>query len=251
LKKVTIITATFNSANTVKDTLQSVVFQDYPSIEHIIIDGLSKDETLSIIETFPHINSCISEPDKGLYDAMNKGISLATGDIIGILNSDDFYTHPKVLSNVVSLMEKTGAAILYADLEYVHPMQTSKVVRCWKAGAYQSDCFLHGWMPPHPTLFVRREVYEQYGGFNLNLQFSADYELMLRFIHRYGLAPEYLPEVIVRMRTGGVSNSSFKNRWKANREDKLAWSLNGIQPHIYTTWLKPFLKIRQYFPESE
>ena len=244
---VTIITATFNSASTLRDTLQSVGNQDYPHLEHLIVDGVSKDETLDIARSFGHIQRIVSEPDKGLYDAMNKGIGLAQGDVIGILNSDDFYTHPQVIRKVAGTLESTGADMVYADLDYIHPVNTTKVLRHWKAGKYEQGMFLNGWMPPHPTLFVRRKVYEQYGCFNIDLRFSADYELMLRFIHRFGAKVSYIPEVTVKMRAGGVSNASLSNRLKANKEDRLAWEINGLQPHFYTRYLKPLSKIRQYF----
>jgi len=247
MTKISIITATYNSAATLPDTLRCMGEQDYPNIEHILIDGVSKDATLEIARGFPHLSRIYSEPDHGIYDTMNKGLRLATGDVIGILNSDDFYTHPEVLSRVMAQMERTGAEMLYADLEYVQALNTDRVVRHWKAGDYRHGHFLRGWMPPHPTLFVRREVYEKYGGFNTHLRLSADYELMLRMLHRHRVSVCYLPEVIVRMRTGGVSNANFRNRWRANREDRLAWQINGLQPRFYTRYMKPLSKIGQYF----
>ena len=243
---ISIITATYNSAATLPDTLASVAAQDYPHIEHIIVDGLSKDATLELARACPHVSRIISEADKGLYDAMNKGIAAAKGDIIGILNSDDFYTHPEVISRVVAQMEALGADLLYADLEYVDPLDTSKVVRNWKSSAYKKNKFLQGWMPPHPTLFVRREVYAQFGVFNLDFRFAADYELMLRMLHKHGVSVCYLPETIVQMRAGGLSNASLRNRWKANREDKRAWLVNALKPRFYTIWMKPLSKIGQY-----
>jgi len=244
---VTIITATYNSASTLSDTLKSVENQDYPHIQHLIVDGASTDNTLEIARSFPYVHRMISEPDKGLYDAMNKGIGLAEGDVIGILNSDDFYAHPAVISKVVETLQTSGADMVYADLEYVHPIEITKVIRHWKAGKYEDGLFLNGWMPPHPTLFVRREVYEKFGCFNTSLRFSADYELMLRLIHRYGVKVSYIPEVTVKMRAGGLSNASLSNRLKANKEDRLAWEINGLQPHFYTRYLKPLSKIKQYF----
>ena len=237
--KISLLTPTFNSAATIRDTLESVRLQDYPHIEHIIIDGGSRDRTLEIVAEYPHVRRVISEPDQGLYDAMNKGIGLATGDVVGIINSDDFYVHHQVLSQVNSLLESTGADALYGDLEYVDAINTATVVRRWRAGAYKTNLFLRGWMPPHPTFFVRREMYALYGGFNTALRYSADYELMLRFLHQHQIPVCYLPEVLVRMRTGGLSNASFSNRLRANREDRQAWALNGLQPPFYTLYLKP------------
>ncbi len=244
--KISIITPTFNSAATVRDTLSSIRMQDHPDIEHIIIDGGSKDLTREILAEYNHISTVISEPDRGLYDAMNKGIRLATGDVVAILNSDDFYTHPQVVSRAVAMLKQTGAAALYADLEYVHAVRTSRVIRTWKAGPYRLDNFQWGWMPPHPTFFVRRQVYEQYGLFDLSLRFSADYELMLRFLVRHHIPVCYLPEVTVRMRAGGASNASLRNRLRANLEDRRAWAMNDLRPRFYTLFLKPISKLGQW-----
>ncbi|MBX2890009.1 MAG: glycosyltransferase [Saprospiraceae bacterium] len=244
--KLSIVTPTFNSAATIRDTLESVQMQDHLDVEHIIIDGVSNDPTLEILADYPHVSKVISEPDRGLYDAMNKGVLLATGDVVGILNSDDYYTHAQVLSRVAALLEQTGADALYADLEYVAANDTSRVVRCWKSGHFHPNSFHKGWMPPHPTFFVRRYLYEQYGLFKPELRFSADYELMLRFILKHHISVCYLPEVTVKMRTGGASNANLRNRFLANREDRLAWKMNGLRPKFYTLYLKPLLKIPQY-----
>jgi glycosyltransferase len=246
--KVTLITATYNSAATIRDTLDCIAAQDYPDIEHLIIDGVSKDATLAIVAEYPHVARVICEPDKGLYDAMNKGVQAASGEVIGILNSDDFYPHPQVISRVVALMEKTGADALYADLDYVDAENTDAIVRSWKSQPYHQRLFQQGWMPPHPTFFVRKGVYEQYGGFNTQLRFAADYELMLRFLLRHGVSVCYLPEVVTKMRMGGLSNAAWKNRLKANREDREAWRLNGLQPRWYTIVMKPLRKIGQFLP---
>jgi glycosyltransferase involved in cell wall biosynthesis len=245
--KISIITATYNSANTVRDTLECIANQHYRKVEHIIVDGLSKDNTLDIVREFPHVAKLISESDKGIYDAMNKGIQLAQGDIIGILNSDDFYAHPHVLSKVAEAFADPAVQTVYADLQYVHPVQTEKVVRTWKAGRYRKKSFYYGWMPPHPTFFVRREIYEQFGLFNLSLRSAADYELMLRILCKHECSAKYIPEILVKMRAGGMSNASFKNRIRANREDALAWKLNNIEPYFFTVFMKPVRKIRQLF----
>jgi glycosyltransferase len=244
---VTIITATYNSASTIRDTLQSVASQDYPRIEHVIIDGRSSDQTLSIVNEFPHVSRVISEKDAGIYDAMNKGIHHSSGDIIGILNSDDFYVDTTVVSRIVQCMQDENTDTLYADLVYVRPSQTSKIVRTWIAGKFESRKFLFGWMPPHPTFFVRRKVYEQYGVFNTKLRSAADYELMLRVLYKAGVSVSYLPRVIVRMRAGGMSNASIRNRIKANLEDREAWRVNHLQPYFYTSLLKPIRKLTQFF----
>src|SRR4030095_6676776 len=174
--RVSIITVSFNSSKTIHDTLNSVAMQDYPNIEHILIDGLSTDNTIEIANSFPHVKHMITEKDDGIYDAMNKGLKLATGEIIGILNSDDFYVSKKVISDIVTHFQKAKSDSLYADLVYVHPENTQKVVRTWIAGYYNPRKFLFGWMPPHPTFFVRKEVYEQWGNFYTKLKSAADYE---------------------------------------------------------------------------
>jgi glycosyltransferase involved in cell wall biosynthesis len=244
--KISVITATWNSASTVRDTLQSVATQEYPDIEHIIMDGRSTDATLDIVGQFPHVAKLVSEKDKGIYDAMNKGIAHATGEIIGILNSDDFYMNGSVLSHVARVFEHSGCGAVYGDLLYVDPADTNKIIRYWRSGAYRKGAFKWGWMPPHPTFFVRRDVYEQYGTFNLNLGTAADYELMLRFVHKYGVHMVYLPEVLVRMRNGGASSASVGARWRANRRDREAWRVNGLKPFWFTVYLKPLRKLRQY-----
>lgn len=246
MTKVTIITATYNSASTVKDTLASIDAQVYPNIEHLVIDGCSKDATLSIVQEFGHVSHLICEPDRGIYDAMNKGIRLATGDIIGILNSDDFYPDSDVIADVVKHFEETGCDALYADLIYVDPEKTTKIVRKWRSGNFSRDNFLTGWMPPHPTFFVKKSVYERLGCFDTRLRSAADYELLLRFLYINKIATSYLPRVLVHMRSGGMSNRSFRNRIKAHLEDYRAWSFNGIRPKWYTVVMKPIRKVFQY-----
>ncbi len=243
---VSIITVCFNSGETIDSTLKSVAMQDYPHIEHIIIDGLSRDNTLDIVSHYPHVSTVITEKDQGIYDAMNKGIRTATGDIIGILNSDDFYANPQVITAVVEAMTKESADALYADLLYVSSSDANKKIRRWTSGPYKKNKFLFGWMPPHPTFFVRKKWYDQAGSFNLQLKSAADYELMLRFLYRYNISVTYLPRIIVKMRAGGNSNASWSNRIRANREDRKAWELNELKPYFFTLWLKPVRKIPQF-----
>ncbi|KIC94656.1 glycosyltransferase family 2 protein [Flavihumibacter solisilvae] len=244
--KISIITATYNSSATVRDTLESVKCQTYKSVEHIIVDGLSTDLTLDIVRHFPHVHKIISEKDKGIYDAMNKGIAMCSGDIIGILNSDDIYANSHVLEKVAAAFESESIDALYADLFYVDHADTDKVIRYWKSGKFQPKSFYYGWMPPHPTFFVRKKLYDQFGGFNLSLRSSADYELMLRFLLKNNVPATYLPETIVKMRVGGMSNHNLANRFKANREDRIAWQLNGLEPYFFTIPLKPLRKLGQY-----
>ena len=245
--KVSIITISYNSAETIEDTIKSVVGQDYPNIEYIIIDGASKDETLSIIGKYKDkIAKVVSERDKGIYDAMNKGVENATGDIIGILNSDDYYYDESVISEVVRLFEKENTDGLYADLVYVDRADSDKVIRYWKSGEYQPGKFLKGWMPPHPTFFVKKEVYEKFGLYSTDLRSAADYEFMLRVIHKHNISLSYMPRILTKMRVGGMSNVSLKNRWKANMEDRRAWKINGLKPKWYTLTVKPLSKILQF-----
>jgi len=248
--KVSIITATYNSATTVADTLLSVEKQTFlPNIEHIIIDGVSKDNTLKIVQHFKHVHQVISEKDKGIYDAMNKGIQNATGDIIGILNSDDFYAHENVIEEIAKLFETTNCDAVYGDLIFVHPEKSNRILRKWIAGNFSPKQVLRGWMPPHPTFFVRKEVYEKYGMFNTNFISSADYELLLRFLYVHKIKVEYLKDVLVHMRSGGQSTKSFKNRIRAHKEDYMAWKVNNLKPKWYTLMMKPARKIKQFlFP---
>jgi glycosyltransferase involved in cell wall biosynthesis len=244
--KISVITATYNSAATVRDTLACIARQTHPDIEHIIVDALSKDNTLDIVKEFPHVAKTISEKDKGLYDAMNKGVQLATGEVIGILNSDDFYTSEQVLSKVAEAFADDSVEAVYGDLQYVKQDDISKVTRTWKAGRYKKKYFHYGWMPPHPTFFVRSNLYRRAGLFNTALRSAADYELMLRMLVKYEANARYIPEVLVKMRDGGLSNASLANRLRANREDREAWKLNGLKPYFFTRWLKPLRKVFQF-----
>lgn len=244
--KVSIITATYNSAATIRDTLESVRNQSYPDIEHILVDGASRDDTVDIIKSYPHVAKWVSEKDRGIYDAMNKGIRMTTGDIIGILNSDDFYADHTVLAKVVEGLQEDNNHCLYGDLQYIKANDPQKVVRTWRSGQFKRKSFLYGWMPPHPAFFVKREVYDRVGLFNTALKSSSDYEIMLRILYKNRYQAQYIPEVLVKMRTGGMSNASLKNRWRANREDRLAWAMNGMRPPFFTMILKPLRKVSQF-----
>ena len=286
--KISIITATFNAGAILQHCLISVTNQKrgtgackkengitfvekyYSSeTEHLLLDGGSTDNTLEIAHQYLHIAHVISEPDKGIYDAMNKGIRLATGEIIGILNADDFYADSRVLERVANAFEDRELDACYGDLVYIdyksgngqctigngqenpspmsHRQSPYQILRYWKSGSFHSDKFKWGWMPPHPTFFVRRRVYEKYGLFNLNLGSAADYELMLRFLYKHRIKVAYIPEVLICMRAGGVSNASLSNRLKANRMDRRAWEVNGLKPYPWTLMMKPIRKIPQYW----
>jgi glycosyltransferase involved in cell wall biosynthesis len=245
--KVSIITVVFNGVSTINHCIESVLKQDFDSIEYIIIDGNSKDGTKEVVESYGgKIQKFLSEPDKGIYDAMNKGIKLATGDLIGILNADDFYASDTVISEVVKTVTKNDADACYGDLNYVDAQDESVIKRKWISGKYKPNSFLMGWMPPHPTFFLKRNCYEKYGNFRLDMGSAADYELMLRMIFKHSIKLAYVPSVIVKMRTGGVSNSNFQNRLDANKNDRKAWKINGLKPYPFTLWLKPARKILQF-----
>jgi glycosyltransferase len=246
IRVISIITATLNSSRTFRDCLDSVRIQQ-GEFEQIIIDGVSTDATAEIARAYPHVTKFVSEPDRGIYDAMNKGIAAASGDIIGILNADDFYAHADVLEKVRQVFQDPAIDSCYGDLVYVDPEDTGTIVRYWRSGAFRKNSFHWGWMPPHPTFFVRRRVYEQYGGFNLELGSAADYDLMLRFLVKHRISTAYIPEILTKMRAGGVSNRSVKNRLKANLMDRRAWEINGLRPYLLTQLLKPMRKIGQFF----
>lgn len=244
---ISIITATLNTGETLSDCLDSVIRQDM-DVEHIVVDGQSTDQTLQVVEQYrDSIAKVISEPDQGIYDAMNKGLSLAGGEVIGLLNADDYYPSPDILSRVAGVFENPDIDACYGDLCYLDGRDPSKVVRYWQAGEYQPRQFYWGWMPPHPTFFVRRSAYEKHGLFNLALGSAADYEIMLRLLLKHGLKAEYIPQVLVHMRTGGVSNATLANRLAANRMDKKAWVVNDLKPYPWTLWAKPMRKIGQWF----
>ncbi len=245
--RVSVITAVFSNKAFVTDAIESVLTQKNVDIEYIIVDGGSKDGTVEIVKSYgSRIHKFISEPDEGVYFALNKGIEMATGDIIALLHSDDFYAHPFVLSQVVEAFEKTNCDAVYSNLYYVKSNNINKIIRLWDSGDYKENSFFEGWMPPHPAFFAKRSVYQNFGSFNTTLKSAADYELMLRLIFKNKISLQYLPKFFVKMRTGGASNRSLLNRIKANMEDRKAWQINGLQPKWYTLVLKPLIKLFQY-----
>ena len=226
--KITIITVCFNSAATLADTIDSVAAQDYADKEHVIIDGASSDATLSIIRSAPSVSRYISEPDNGIYDAMNKGLALAEGDVIGFLNADDFYADPTILSQVAAVFSDPVIDACYADLVYVDQLDISRIVRYWRSQPYTNGLFQRGWMPAHPTFFVRSNCYRALGGFDLNFRRQADFELTMRYLCVNQLKSRYIANIWVKMRMGGVSNNSVLGVIKGNLEAYQACRKHGI-----------------------
>lgn len=227
--RVSIITVCYNSVATLGDTLASVAAQDHPDVEHIVIDGGSTDGTQALVEREGrHVKVFVSEPDKGIYDAMNKGIRRATGDIVGFINADDFYPSSDVLSSVAGVFEDPGIEVCYGDLCYVRQDDTSRIVRYWQSSDFRPGLFLRGWCPPHPTFFARREVYARHGLFDLRYRIAADVEIMSRFLEVARVRARYLPKLLVKMRMGGTTNRSLGNIWRQNREIADALKSHGL-----------------------
>jgi glycosyltransferase involved in cell wall biosynthesis len=244
--KVSIITVVFNGQDTIKDTVKSVLAQDYPDVEYIIIDGASTDGTMKIIHSYSdRIARIVSEPDQGIYDAMNKGIKLATGDVVGILNSDDFYASSDVISTVVQQFEISQADSVFGDLIFVKPDSLDQVVRYYSSAKFHPKQFAAGWMPAHPTFFVKRWAYEQHGLFKTDYEIASDYELLIRFLAKHQLSYRYIPKVMVKMRAGGVSTKNLRSNWVLNREIVRGCAENGIQTNMIRVLSKYFTKVFQ------
>lgn len=244
---ISIITITFNSAITLRDTIQSVFSQSYPNIEYIIIDGSSTDDTVSIIREFePQFNGrmrWISEPDKGLYDAMNKGIRIATGDIVGIINSDDFYHRTDIITKVVESFQDTHTQAVYGDVRFVNPDNLDKTVRYYSSKNFSPRRFRFGFMPAHPTFFTYRKYFEEFGYYKTDYKIAADYELLIRFLYTHHLKSKYLLLDFMKMRTGGASTASIKSNLLLNKEIVRACRENGIWTCLPLLFLKYFIKM--------
>ncbi|MDP3857582.1 MAG: glycosyltransferase family 2 protein [Stagnimonas sp.] len=226
--KISLITVCYNSAATLRETLESVAAQTHPDIEHIIIDGGSRDATLDLVRQHRrHAGPLVSEPDRGIYDAMNKGLALASGEVVGFLNSDDVLAGPDVLARIAGVFASPATDACYGDLVYVSARDPDRIVRYWRSRPYQAGLCRRGWMPAHPTFYVRRRIYQQHGGFDDSLSIAADFEICLRLLEVQRLPVTYLPGVLVRMRTGGASNASLRNIVRANREVSRALRKHG------------------------
>lgn len=249
--KISVITVTRNNLTTLKQTLASVAEQTYAHKEHWVIDGASTDGTVEYLKQiqldpqYAHL-FWISEQDHGIYDAMNKGIKQIHGEVFGFLNADDFFTHPQVLTKLAAVFQTNHVDAVYGDLDYVYPDKTYKIFRKWRSKEVSKNAFLWGWMPAHPTFYMKKKYVKLHGGFRLDLGSAADYEFMLRYLYKYNIKSKHLPEVMVKMRTGGASNESLKGRWKANQMDRKAWIVNGLKPLPFTHIAKPARKVFQF-----
>lgn len=246
--KVSLITITYNSETTITDTLKSVLTQTYSNIEYLIIDGNSKDNTLSIIKKYEYqFNGrmkWISEPDEGLYDAMNKGIQMATGDIIGILNSDDFFTSNNVLQKIATTFKKNkNLDAIYGDIHFVHPDNLQKCVRYYSSKIFKRSLMRLGFIPAHPSFYLRKECFEKYGLYKTNYKIAADFEFLLRVILKHNIRTQYIPMDMVTMRTGGASTSGIKSHIQIMKEHLRAFRENGIYTNILLLSLRYFYKI--------
>jgi glycosyltransferase involved in cell wall biosynthesis len=245
--KVSIITVTMNSEKYLSDCINSVRRQNYRDIEHIIIDGKSTDGTLNIIhQNLNHISYWISETDRGMYDAINKGLEMATGDVVGILNSDDMFATADAVKSIVDCFETTGTDSVYGDLVYVDACNTQKILRYWKGVSYKRSRFRYGWMPAHPTFYMRRELIDQYGIYENHYYTAADYEFMARYLFLHKVSSRYIDTMLVKMRSGGISNENLKSRLRANRRDFLAMRKNKIPFSFFVSILKPLIKLPQF-----
>jgi len=243
--KISIITVCLNSVLTIRDTFESVLNQSYSDIDYIVVDGKSTDGTISIIKEYEQkFNGrmyWISEPDNGLYDAMNKGIKMSKGEIIGVLNSDDCYASYDVLAQIVDTISSKNTDSCYGNLLYV---KNNKPFRFWRANKIKS--FKLGWMPPHPSLFIKKNIYEKFGCYRLDCGSAADYELMLRFFEKEKITTQWINELFVIMRIGGISNKSIISRIKTYNDDKKGWIINNLSPFFLTFFMKKIIKIPQY-----
>jgi len=251
--RVSIVTVCFNAAPTIQNTVQSVRAQRYRDLEHIVVDGGSTDGTQDLVAKHNgRISKFVSEPDEGIYDAMNKGIRLAQAEFVAFLNADDMYADDRVISDVVAAAEAGDVDAVYGDLLYVRCDDTSRVVRYWKAGEYLPGAFRLGWVPPHPTFFCRRSLFEKFGAFDADYRLAGDFELMLRLIEKQRIRVGYIPRPLVRMRVGGRANT-VSGVLRGNREILRAFAVNGLKPAPGFFWRKPLVKVGQFLrrPKAE
>jgi len=245
--KISVITVCYNSAATIADTLDSVAQQSWPQVEHIIIDGASTDGTLNIVKSRgERVTRFVSGPDKGIYDAMNKGIAMATGDVIGLLNADDVYADADVLSRVAQKFEDSNVEAVYGDVVFFKPENPDKIIRRYNSGRFSPDKLAWGWMPSHPALFLRREVYARVGPFNTSYRIAGDFDFIIRAFGSGQLRYEYIPEVWVKMRAGGISTGGLRNTLLLNKEVLQSCRNNGIKTNIFKILSKYPAKLLEF-----
>ena len=242
--KISIITITFKAEATLERTLNSVLNQSYKNIEQIIVDGDSKDKTLEICKKFPHISKIISEQDKGVYDAFNKGLNLATGDIIGFLNADDVFYSENSVQEIVNAFSNNETDIVYGNLDYIN--DEGKVIRNWISKPYKKDLMKKAWMPAHPTFYCKKEVYNRLGSYNDSFKIAGDFELCLRFLEVNKVSSYYLNKKLVKMLVGGISNNGLKSKWIIYKEELRAFKINHININPFSFFLFKLKKIYQY-----
>lgn len=248
--KISIITVVWNRAATISQAIESVQRQSYPNVEHIIQDGGSTDGTLEVINGMANAQTnVVSERDHGIYDAINRGITRATGDVIGLLHSDDLFAHDDVLADVARVFQDPNIQAVFGDLDYVVAEDTSRVIRHWRTGEFSPAKLARGWMPPHPTLYLRRDVFDTYGLYNTDFRIAADYDAILRYFGRAGVQSAYLPQVMIKMRMGGASNASVKHILRKSREDLTALRRNGIGGVGTLAW-KNLSKLGQFIQKG-
>ena len=248
--KISIITATFNSIKNIEDCVNSVRKQSYDNIEHIIVDGASKDNTVPFLKSkFNKFTKIVSEEDNGIYDAMNKGVKLANGDLIAFLNSDDFYANDNVVAKIVNLFKNEPSIdACYSDLIYIDKVNILKTIRYFKSCEFKPGLFLKGWCPPHPTFIARRSVFKRYGDFDLNYPLASDFDLMMRFLEIHRIKSMYIPEVWVHMRIGGVTNKNLKNILQQNLEILNSFKKNGLSLNVFIFFFNKIIsRFNQFF----
>ena len=243
--KISIITISYNAEVTIEKTLKSIKSQSYDNIEHIIVDGGSKDNTLEICNSYPHVSKIISEPDKGVYDAFNKGIKSATGDVIGFLNADDTFYNENSIQDIVDAFSNNETDIVYGNLDYVN--EEGKVIRNWISKPYEKGLVKKAWMPAHPTFYCKKEVYDRLGGYNDSFKIAGDFELCLRFLEINKVPSFYLNKKVVKMLVGGISNSGLKSKWTIFKEELRAFKINNISVNPVLFFFYKLKKLKQFF----
>jgi glycosyltransferase involved in cell wall biosynthesis len=249
---VSIITVCYNSIRTISDTIKSVLSQTYPLIEYIIVDGSSTDGTIEKINSFNKgISKFISEPDNGIYDAINKGIRLATGSVVGILNSDDFFYDNYIIENIVGSFNNHDIDAVFGDVQFVDPIKTSKIVRYYSSKNFNTAKFKYGFMPAHPSFYVKRELFERLGYYKVDYKIAADFDLLIRFLYINQIAYKYLEMPFLSMRTGGISNKSLHSKYILNKEIYRACKENGIQTNYLYIYSKYLIKLFEFFGNKD